>query len=121
MLYKTLLTLFKKIVQKKMEEKPEGGFKTPEGRVSYAEVIEALDKHIGWLYPEMNSDEFIRVIRCPKCKWYSEEIKLNWYQKRTVKKCSMCILNDDIIPEKFFCSKAEERIELRKQSEDVID
>lgn len=121
MLYKTLLILSKKMIQKKMEEKPDGGFKTPEGRVSYAEAIEALDKHIGWLYPAMDSGEFVKIVRCPKCLWYSEEKVVDGYQKKVVKKCSMGILNEDVTTEKFFCAKAEERIELRKELEDAAD
>jgi methionyl-tRNA formyltransferase len=93
------------MIQKKMEEKPDGGFKTPDGRVSYAEAIEALEKHIGWLYPSLNSDNFIVKVNCPNCTWYIEEKVVDGYQKRTVKKCKATGLSGEILSEKFYCGK----------------
>lgn len=60
----------------------------------------------GWAYPQLTTEDIVRVVRCKKCKHYKK------YKKKDDRKSVpfyACSLNMIKRPEDFYCAEGKEK------------
>lgn len=80
--------------------------KSAKHAVEAAQVIEELTKLKGWAYPELTTEDFVKVTRCKRCKFYKK------YKKKGDRKSVpfyACSLNMIKRPEDFYCREGKEK------------
>lgn len=96
-----LLTVFmscKSIISKKMQEKPNGGLILNGEKVSYKELVSALERLVSWVHPEIDSKHIRLVTICENCRYYNE-IK------------HICKRTDIRRKPEFFCAEGDSKYE----------
>ena len=107
MITKDLLKACRTILKSKEAEKPDGGFITPKGKVTYSDLIQELDKLIKWVYPKLETDRLKKVVRCKECsnykKFLDKKNSTEWH-KSFVMLCKV-----DMKPKhpEFYCKNGE--------------
>ena len=78
--------------------------------VKHAPEAELLTKELlhlkGWAYPELTTEDFVKVTRCKRCKFYRK------YKKKGDRKSApfyACSLNMIKRPEDFYCGEGKEK------------
>lgn len=99
----TLLTMAKRIIRRRLEENPEGKFKTPDGIISYQQAVDELDNLIQWTHPGLDGSGVIKVVHCKDCKHLEKELVTQGVRKVAVYKCMYASF--EFIPEveKHYC------------------
>ena len=80
--------------------------KSPKNAVE-AELLAKELLHLkGWAYPELTTEDFVKVTRCKRCKFYRK------YKKKGDRKSVpfyACSLNMIKRPEDFYCGEGKEK------------
>ena len=70
------------------------------------QAIKELTRLKSWAYPELTTEDFVKAVRCKRCKFYKR------YKKKGDRKAApfyACSLNMIKRPEDFYCGEGKER------------
>ena len=80
--------------------------KSPKNSVEAELLTKELLNLKGWAYPELTTEDFVKVTRCKRCKFYRK------YKKKGDRKSApfyACSLNMIKRPEDFYCGEGKEK------------
>lgn len=96
-----------KLLKRQQAENPQKKFTSPSGEVVYiGDIVNALEKVVSWIHPELSSDDIAKVVRCNRCKHYKTYRKKGAFKPQTFKACCLDMRPRDPM---FFCKDGEER------------
>lgn len=79
--------------------------KSARNAIEAAQVMDDLTRLKGWAYPNLTTDDIVRVVRCRRCKHYK---KYRLKNDRKTKPFYACSLTKIKRPEDYFCKDGAE-------------
>lgn len=74
--------------------------------VEATQVIDELTRLKGWAYPELTTEDFVKVTRCKRCKFYKRYKKKGDRKSAPFYACSLSMIKR---PEDFYCGEGKEK------------
>lgn len=92
--------------EKRAERNPNGEIEVFGSRVSYGKAASEIRRVVSFVYPELETGNVQKVVRCKNCKYYKRYRKKNSYKPEF--KC-LCELDKKQREPDFFCADGKEK------------
>lgn len=76
MKYTTCLKACKSILSKRAEEKLQGGMKISGEKYTYTQLLEACQKLLDWVDPQLESNQLKRITTCRECIYHDSKTRM---------------------------------------------